>query len=233
MNDPFPTSGTPAPDPARPGTGVTESIQQALREMGADRAGGGSGTLTPELLAQLAQRVGLTNPAQIANLSQMLGMNTAVAADAGVPQHIIFALGDADCAFPSEAVQGVERVGDVTPVPNTAPWVLGILNLHGAITSVVDLRGFFDMQPQPITPRTRLLVLSSRDMTIGMVVDGVTEMLTLDGEQAPASSPGIVPAWAAPYVSRAITLQDRTILLLDPERLLFAEKMHRYRADFS
>jgi purine-binding chemotaxis protein CheW len=130
-------------------------------------------------------------------------------------------------------VQGVERVSDITPVPNTVPWVLGVLNLHGAIVSVVDLRSFFGMPPQSITPRTRLLVLTKRDMSIGMVVDGVTEMRTLDGDQAPAYSSGIIPAWATSYASRAINLEGRTILLLDPERLLFAEKMHRYRADFS
>ncbi len=212
---------------------MSETLQQALRALGGDRNFGGNGTLTPEMLSQLAQRAGLTSPAQIANLAQMMGMGANAPAEADVPQHIVFALDDADCAFPSEAVQGVERVGDITPVPNTVSWVLGVLNLHGAITSVVDLRGFFGMTPLAITPRTRLLVLTKREMTIGMVVDGVTEMRTLDGETAPAYASGSVPTWATPYATRALNLEGRTIVLLDPERLLFAEKMHRYRADFS
>jgi len=212
---------------------MSETLQQALRAIGGDRSFGGSGTLTPEKLTQLAQRAGLSSPAQIANLAQMMGLGTATPQDAEIPQHIVFALGDADCAFPSEAVQGVERLGDITPVPNTVAWVLGVVNLHGAITSVVDLRGFFGMPPQGLTPRTRLLVLTRREMTIGMVVDGVTEMRTLEGESAPAYSPDIVPNWAAPYAARAIKLEGRPIVLLDPERLLFSEKMHHYRADFS
>ena len=234
MNDSLSNSNTSGSEPNRAGAGasMSETLQQALRALG-DRGAGGSGTLTPEMLSQLAQRAGLTSPAQIANLAQMMGMGASVPAEGEVPQHIVFALGDADCAFPSEAVQGVERVGDITPVPNTVSWVLGVVNLHGAITSVVDLRGFFGMTPQPTTPRTRLLVLTKRDMAIGMVVDGVTEMRTLDGDSAPAYAPGIVPTWATPYAIRALNLESRTIVLLDPERLLFAEKMHRYRADFS
>ncbi|MGH2516111.1 MAG: chemotaxis protein CheW [Ktedonobacterales bacterium] len=233
MSDSFSNSNPSSADTTRAGARMAETLQQALRALGGDRNFGGNGTLTPEMLTQLAQRAGVTSPAQIANLAQMMGVGASAPADAAGPQHIVFALGDTDCALPSEAVQGVERVGDITPVPNTVPWVLGVLSLHGAITSLVDLRGFFGMSPQPITPRTRLLVLTRRDMTIGMVVDGVTEMRTLEGDGAPAYAPGIVPSWATAYTSHAINLEGRTIVLLDPERLLFAEKMHRYRADFS
>lgn len=233
MNDSLPHSSIPGSEQSGASTSMSDTLQQALRALGGDRKFGGSGTLTPEMLSQLAQRAGLTSPAQIANLAQMMGLGGDVPADAEIPQHIVFALGDADCAFAAEAVQGVERVGDITPVPNTVSWVLGVLNLHGAITSVVDLRGFFGMAPQPITPATRLLVLIRRDMTIGVVVDAVTEMRTLDGDTAPTHSLGTVPTWAAPYASRAINVGGRTILLLDPDQILFAEKMHRYRADFA
>ncbi|HLZ25179.1 MAG TPA: chemotaxis protein CheW [Ktedonobacterales bacterium] len=233
MNDPLSNSSIPGSEQNRTGASMSETLQQALRALGGDRNFGGTGTLTPEMLTQLAQRAGLRSPAQIASLAQMMGVGTDNIADASAPQHVVFALGDADCAFPSEAVQGVERVADVTPVPNTVSWVLGVINLHGAITSLIDLRGYFGMPPQPITPRTRLLVLTQRDMTIGMVVDGVTAMRTLSGDAAPTHTLGVVPTWATPYASRAIILEGRTIILLDPERLLFAEKMHRYRADFS
>lgn len=233
MNDSLADSSVPGSEQSRASTSMSDTLQQALRALGGDRTFGGSGTLTPEMLSQLAQRAGLTSPTQIANLAQMMGLGGDAPADAEIPQHIVFALGDVDCAFASEAVQGVERVGDITPVPNTVSWVLGVLNLHGAITSVVDLRGFFGMAPQPITPATRLLVLTRRDMTIGVVVDAVTEMRTLDGDTAPTQSLGAVPTWAAPYASRAINVEGRTVLLLDPDQILFAEKMHRYRADFA
>lgn len=207
--------------------GMAETLQQALRAVGRDGA-----TLTPEALTDLAHRAGVTDERQIADLARMLNVSAAAAASDD-PQHIVFALGDVECALPAEAVQGVERVGDVALVPNTVPWVLGIIHLHGSIVSVVDLRGFFGMPAQPVTPRTRLLVVTRQDMTIGFVVDGVTEMRSLDTGDIADAPPSAVPAWAIPYVRRPLSLQGRTVLLLDPAQLLFADKMHTYRADFS
>lgn len=205
---------------------MAETLQQALRALGQDGA-----NLTPETLAQLAQRAGLTDERQVQDLARMVGMNAATAA--GEPQHIVFAVGDIECAFPAEAVQGVERVSDIAQVPNTVSWVLGIIHLHGAIVSVVDLRAFFGMPAQSLTPRTRLLVITHRDMTIGFVVDGVTEMRSLDAADVSTAPQSVIPAWVTPYVQRPLNIQGRSVLLLDPASLLLADKMHQYRADFT
>lgn len=208
--------------------GMAQTLQQALRALGQDGA-----NLTPETLARLAQQAGLTDERQVQDLARMMGMNAAAAAASEDPQHIVFAIGDVECAFPAEAVQGVERISDVAQVPNTVPWILGIIHLHGSIISVVDLRTFFGMPSQPLTPRTRLLVVTYQDMTIGFVVDGVTEMRSLDTGDVRTAPPSAIPAWATPYVRRALVIEGRLVLLLEPEHLLFAEKMHKYRADFS
>lgn len=205
---------------------MAETLQQALRALGQDGA-----SLTPETLAQLAQRAGFTDERQVQDLARMVGMNATAAT--GDPQHIVFAVGDTECAFPAEAVQGVERVSDIAQVPNTVSWVLGIIHLHGAIVSVVDLRAFFGMPAQPLTPRTRLLVVTHRDMTIGFVVDAVTEMRSLDTADVSTAPQSVIPAWGTPYVQRPLNIQGRSVLLLDPASLLFAEKMHQYRADFT
>lgn len=213
--------------------GMAETLQQALRSLGGDRAALGNGGLSPEALAELAQRAGLTSPAQVADLSRMMGMGSANGPAAGVPQHIVFLIGDVECALPAENVQGVERITEIAAVPNTVPWVLGIIHLRGAILSVVDLRGFFSLPTQPITPRSRLLVVAKRDMTISFVVDGVTEMRPLGSDQLDRATTIATPEWAAAYAERAINIEGRVVVLLDPERLLYADKMHRYRADFS
>jgi purine-binding chemotaxis protein CheW len=210
---------------------MAESLQQAIRSLGGE--GAGAGGLTPEMLTELAQRAGLSSPSQVADLARMVGLNSDALEHAGVPQHIVFMLGDVECALPAETVQGVERVSDVAPVPNTVSWVLGIVHLRGTILSVVDLRGFFGIPTQPMTSRTRMLVVSKRDMTIGMVVDGVTEMRPLGADQVGRAPQAPMPAWAEPYAVKAINIEGRGIVVLDPERLLYADKMHRYRADFS
>ena len=99
---------------------VSDLMRQALAAINQGRLPGGA--LTAESVEQLARNLGATDPSQIATLQRMMmlsptgGLPTAVAA-----QHILFLLGDVECALPSEAVQGVERAFDVTPVPNVQP----------------------------------------------------------------------------------------------------------------
>jgi purine-binding chemotaxis protein CheW len=230
MSDPrFPTPASAGDEGSAPRSSTSANmLQRALQSL----KGGPASALSPEQLAEIAQQVGMTQPGQLADLSRLFGASMAEGvAVPGVPQHIVFALDDAECALPAESVQGVERLADVTPVPNTVPWVLGVVHLRGAIYSVVDLREFLGLPPAQITARTRLLVVTARDMAVGLVVDGVTEMRPLDEALAQGYT-GATPDWAAPYAERAVTLDGRSVVLLDPERLLFDDKLHRYRADF-
>lgn len=231
MSDPrFPADPSAAGDDGLAPRASTSAnmLQRALQSL----KGSGGTALTPQQLAEIAQHVGMTQPDQLADLSRLLGADAADGLpQPGVPQQIIFALDDTECSLPAEAVQGVERLTDVTPVPHTVPWVLGVVHIRGTIYSVVDLRGFLGLPPAPITARTRLLVVTARDMAVGLMVDGVTEMRPLDDAPAQEYAPP-PPDWAAPYTTRTMMVGNRAVALLDPERLLFADKLHRYRVDF-
>ena len=202
---------------------MNEMLQQALQAL--RTSGGGASTLTPEDLVEMARRAGIPNPEQLNDLSRMIGVDPV---GERVPQLIIFLIGDIECAVPADAVRGgVERITEVTAVPNTAPWVLGVVQVWGAIVSVVDLRAFLGQQPQPLNARSRLLVVTLKDMTIGFVVDAVTEMRPVGPETA-TDDPNI-PSWLQPYSEGVLRIEDRVIVLLDPERLLFSEPVHHYR----
>jgi purine-binding chemotaxis protein CheW len=212
-------------------TTTTEALQKALRSFGGGQNGLTGETLTPEVLTQIAHRAGITSTAQISELARMMGLSLGMSDSGGtsVPQHIIFALNESECTFPSCSVQSIERITEISTVPNTLSWVLGIIHLRGSILSVVDLRGFLGLPSQPISPRSRLLVVTKREMTIGLVADGVTEMRQLELDQSALSSAS-APGWAAPYAMGTITVDGRAVIMFDPERLLFAERMHRYHA---
>lgn len=205
-----------------------ELLRQALQTLHMSGPGQ-NGTITPEALADLAQRAGLGDSSQIADLSRAMGVYSADGSPQ-VPQHILFLLGDVECALPSEAVQGVERITEVTPVPNTASWVLGVVQVWGNIVSVVDLRHFFGFPHQPITQRSRLLVVTRKEMTIGFLVDAVTEMRPLDNIPADASGMPSLPDSARQFASATLYVEGRPVIMLDPDRLLFSESMHHYRA---
>jgi purine-binding chemotaxis protein CheW len=233
MNDPrFPSQPANSDDEERrrQRAAMAETLQQALRSIGTTSGQSGGSGLTPEALQELARRAGIPAASQ-GELARMIGTTPIInGVDvSSAPQHIVFGLHEVECALPAEAVGGVERLGEVTPVPNTAPWVSGIIHLRGSILSVVDLRAFFGLPPQAATVRSRLLVVNSREMTIGLLVDGVNEMRSLaDYPDAPY---GFLPAWASPYAERAAEVEGRMILLLDPARVLISDRMQHYRAE--
>jgi len=192
-------------------------------------------------------RGGLRNSrASVAALQSQLAQLTQLRSDAVAPsapqtqakadngeQYLIFSLLECELAMNAEHIQGVERLLDVTPVPNVASWVRGVINLRGSIASVVDLRAFLEMEPLPYNPRTRLLSVQYNEMVICLIVDGVSEMVPVP-PSAIASIPTRqfhVPQWAIPFASGiAVLEQRRAIVLLDAARLLFSDKMQRYEA---
>jgi purine-binding chemotaxis protein CheW len=146
-------------------------------------------------------------------------------------QYLVFSLADRELAVKAELVQGVERLVDLTPVPNVVPWVSGVVNQRGSIVSVVDLRMFLDLEQIPYTPRTRLLVLQCNEMVISLVVDGVSEMLPISATMINGNvRQTTIPSWAAPYAAGSALLSNRVMVILDVARLLFSEKMQRYKA---
>ena len=200
---------------------MNEMLQQALQAL--RTSGAGNSAMTPDALVELARRAGIPNPEQLNDLTRMIGANPAER----TPQLIIFLVANVECALPADAVQGVERITEITTVPNTAPWVLGVVQVWGAIVSVVDLRVLLGLPSQPISAGTRLLVITLKDMTIGFVVDLVTEMRPT-GTTTTYDDPNI-PQWIRPYAEGVFRLDERAIVLLDPERLLFSEPVHHYR----
>lgn len=146
-------------------------------------------------------------------------------------QYLIFTLEGFECAFKAENVQGVERLPDVTPVPNVAYWIDGVIHSRGHIVSVVDLRSFLGLERLPTSSRTRLVVGRVRELLIGLVVDGVSEMRGILPNMIQLQHiTRALPGWAAPYVGGMATVGIRSILLIDMERLLLSEKMHRYQS---
>ncbi|SRR6266566_4742768 len=144
-------------------------------------------------------------------------------------QYLVFSLLGCEIALKAEHIDGVERLADVTPVPNVVPWISGVINLRGSIASVVDLRAFLDMERLPYNPRTRLLSVKYNEMVICLVVDSVSEMIpippsAITGNLHQAS----IPQWLAPYASGSGLVGRRSVVLLDAPRLLFSDRMQHY-----
>lgn len=216
----------PMPDSQR--AQVFDLMRRTLAAINRGQAPGGE--LTPETVEQIARSEGATDSEQIAALLRLMGLGSDVGQTPGEPQHIVFDVAGALCALPSQAVQNVERGFDITPLPNVAPWVLGITQLWGSIVSVVDFAAFVGQGVTQITPRSRLLAVTVRDMQAGFLVDGVTEIRTMHSLIRRDVVSG-APEWARPFLDGVVQDGGRLVVSLDPEKLVFSDRIHRYRAD--
>ena len=147
--------------------------------------------------------------------------------DAGInPRHenellqlVTFAIADEEFGIDILLVREIIRVMDITKVPNSAPSVEGVINLRGKVIPVMDLRGRFGMESRPHDSHTRIIVVEIRDMTIGFVVDGVSEVLRLRAGTVEPPPP-VVAGVESEYIRGVGKLDDRLLILLDLERLL-------------
>jgi purine-binding chemotaxis protein CheW len=186
----------------------------------------------------LTQRLGtrLSHPGAASQQFDRSGAEGTALAAAPIEvgdQYLVFSLLEREFAIKAEYLQAVERFTEITPVPNVASWVKGVINLRGSIASVVDLRAFLSMEGSPYNPLTRLLSVQCNDMAICLIVDGVSEMVLIPDTAvtSPTTRQASIPSWAAPYVSGSALLDKRLILLLDAARLLFSDKMQHYSTE--
>lgn len=135
------------------------------------------------------------------------------------PTFILFELAHTTYGIPSDLVQQMEMIEQITPVPSSQPFVEGVVFSRGQVIPVINLRVKFGLEKIPYTPSTRLIVIHLNPRTVGLIVDTAREFISIptDAMQPP---PEGIPGIASRYLSAIATLKDRIILLLNAEELL-------------
>ncbi|GAW92897.1 chemotaxis protein CheW [Calderihabitans maritimus] len=134
-------------------------------------------------------------------------------------QLVVFKLGEETYGIEISVVHEIIRMQDITEVPRTPEFVEGVINLRGRIVPVIDLRKRFGLPVGERTSAWRIMVIQMGDITVGMIVDAVLEVLRLPAgsiELPPAMITGIDTA----YLRGVGKWQDRLIILLDVEKIL-------------
>ncbi|HET9598377.1 MAG TPA: chemotaxis protein CheW [Anaeromyxobacteraceae bacterium] len=113
---------------------------------------------------------------------------------------------------------------DITRVPRSADFIRGVINLRGKVIPVADLRLKFGMEPCQATEQTVIIVVqcavSGRNLTMGILVDQVLEVLSIEGAQIePPPSLGEA-AVEAQFILGVGKAGDRVIFLLDIGKVL-------------
>lgn len=141
---------------------------------------------------------------------------------AGDEQIVVFDLGDELFGIDIARVQEIIRWLRVTRVPEAPHFVEGIINLRGKVIPVIDLRRRFKLEAVSASKGTRIVVVDIHGLTVGLIVDAVSEVLHVPLSTVEPPSPVITTAKST-YLRGIVRLEDRLISLLDLERVLAQE----------
>jgi purine-binding chemotaxis protein CheW len=132
-------------------------------------------------------------------------------------QLITFKLDDQEYALEIANVVQVIRMVAVNRLPQTPDYMEGVINLRGKVIPVVDIRKRCGLPPKPYDANTQLLIAQSRERLMALIVDTVSEVLSLP--QAQIETPDRI-APELPHLWGVGKLDHRLILLLDPNSML-------------
>ncbi|WP_367307445.1 chemotaxis protein CheW [Alicyclobacillus acidocaldarius] len=118
-------------------------------------------------------------------------------------------------------VRSVERVGDITPVPRTLPFIKGVMHLRGAIVPVIDLAERVGLAQVSADEERRIVVADVDEMLVGMVVDAVEDVVQIAPESV-EPPPSVVGGLEAVYLRGVARLGDDLLVLLNLERVFSA-----------
>lgn len=97
-------------------------------------------------------------------------------------QAVAFKLRKEEYGFSILNVKEIRGLTDITRVPFAPDFVKGVINLRGSVLPVIDLKKRLGLQPMEYTDSTRILIVQSDGIDVGMIVDAVTEVLTIDAD---------------------------------------------------
>jgi len=138
---------------------------------------------------------------------------------------IIFELAGTTYGVRIQAVQQVELIENITPVPNAPPAVEGVIFSRGQVIPAINLRARFGFEKAPYDLRTRLLVVNVKARLIGLIVDSAREFTSIPSSAIQPPNEAI-SGLKGKYLEGIATLGERMILILNVSEVVdLAEAM--------
>lgn len=136
---------------------------------------------------------------------------------------VTFNLGE-EYGVPISQVQEIVRVGGITMVPNSPPYMQGVINLRGRVMPVLNLRKRLGLPDKEMSSASRIVVTEVGSKVIGLLVDAVSHVIKIP-PQSVEPAPEEVLEIDTDYITGVGKLSDRMVILLDLEKLLRREKL--------
>jgi len=135
-----------------------------------------------------------------------------------------FRLGGEEYALSILKVQEIRGYDNVTRIASAPEYLKGVVNLRGIIVPIVDMRIKFNVGNPTYDAFTVVIILNINGHTIGVVVDSVSDVVTLTPDQI-KPAPDLGASVAADYLQGLGTVGERMLILIDIDKLLSSEDM--------
>ena len=154
-----------------------------------------------------------------------LAGNKSAAVNTSEPQEFLtFTIGCEEYGIEILKVQEIRSYEAVTTVVNAPDFIKGVVNLRGTIVPIIDMRIKFNLGNVDYNDFTVVIILNVAGRVIGMVVDSVSDVITLTNEQC-RPAPQFSIELNTNYITGLGTVDDRMLILMDIEKLMSSPEM--------
>lgn len=134
-------------------------------------------------------------------------------------QLVSFKIGSEEYGIDILKVQEINRMPDITKVPQAPHYVDGVINLRGKVIPIINTRRKFNLEEKEQDKDTRIVVVDISGEVIGLVVDSVNEVLRIPSSIV-EPPPNVTIDSGANYITGVARLEDRLLILLDLGKLV-------------
>jgi purine-binding chemotaxis protein CheW len=138
-------------------------------------------------------------------------------------QLVTFSIGNEEFGVEILKVQEINKMMQVTKIPNSPSFVEGVINLRGKVIPIINLRNKLRLPPKEHNKNTRIIVMEIQGKTIGFIVDAVSEVLRIP-RSITEPPPPMIGGVSSEYIVSVGKLEDRLLILLDVDRILSNEE---------
>jgi purine-binding chemotaxis protein CheW len=134
-------------------------------------------------------------------------------------QLVSFKIANEEFAVDILNVQEINKMTQITKVPNAPDFVEGVINLRGRVIPIIDLRTRLRLEKKEYDKDTRIVVVEISNKTIGFIVDAVREVLRIP-KNITEAPPELVSGIDSEFIKAVGKLEDRLLILIDLNKII-------------
>lgn len=135
-------------------------------------------------------------------------------------QLVTFGLDNEEYAVDILKVREINRLREITKIPNAPDYLEGVINLRGRVIPVINLRNTFGLPHQEDDGRTRIMIMDMNGLTIGVIVDHVSEVLRISPDIVEPVPVMTLETAVNNFIRGIAKMEDRLVILVDMDSVV-------------